>query len=144
MAHLRYDLRQGFGRQRKLRWAKDSVNVLVYIGEMAERSNAAVLKTVVLLSWDRGFESLFLRITNHSRSLLRDFYFLQTEPGLPEQGLQKIKRPYERSEKGSDLRYRELPNGITDERSKEVILWDRGFALLQFSGLYLLRSEVEY
>ena len=30
-------------------------------GEMAEWSNAAVLKTVVLLSWDRGFESLFLR-----------------------------------------------------------------------------------
>ena len=30
-------------------------------GEMAERSNAAVLKTVVRLSVDRGFESLFLR-----------------------------------------------------------------------------------
>ena len=30
-------------------------------GEMAERSNAAVLKTVVRLSADRGFESLFLR-----------------------------------------------------------------------------------
>ena len=34
---------------------------------MAERSNAAVLKTVVLYPWDRGFESLFLRRdkTNH-------------------------------------------------------------------------------
>ena len=30
-------------------------------GGMAERSNAAVLKTVVLLPRDRGFESLFLR-----------------------------------------------------------------------------------
>ena len=30
-------------------------------GEMAERSNAAVLKTVVPLSRNRGFESLFLR-----------------------------------------------------------------------------------
>ena len=30
-------------------------------GEMAEWSNAAVLKTVVRLSADRGFESLFLR-----------------------------------------------------------------------------------
>jgi hypothetical protein len=28
---------------------------------MAEWSNAAVLKTVVLRKWDRGFESLFLR-----------------------------------------------------------------------------------
>ena len=31
------------------------------IGEMAERSNAAVLKTVVLHPRNRGFESLFLR-----------------------------------------------------------------------------------
>ena len=31
---------------------------------MAERSNAAVLKTVVLLPWDRGFKSLFLRRAN--------------------------------------------------------------------------------
>ncbi len=31
---------------------------------MAERSNAAVLKTVVLLPRDRGFESLFLRQTH--------------------------------------------------------------------------------
>ena len=30
-------------------------------GEMAERSNAAVLKTVILYPRDRGFESLFLR-----------------------------------------------------------------------------------
>ena len=46
-------------------------------GEMAERSNAAVLKTVVLLSWDRGFESLFLRQNQHLRpaALLRVFCF---------------------------------------------------------------------
>jgi hypothetical protein len=31
------------------------------IGEMAERSNAAVLKTVILYPRNRGFESLFLR-----------------------------------------------------------------------------------
>ena len=31
---------------------------------MAERSNAAVLKTVVLYPRDRGFESLFLRQSN--------------------------------------------------------------------------------
>ena len=42
---------------------------------MAEWSNAAVLKTVVLYPRDRGFESLFLRKPNHSRSLLRDFCF---------------------------------------------------------------------
>jgi hypothetical protein len=30
-------------------------------GEMAERSNAAVLKTVILYPRNRGFESLFLR-----------------------------------------------------------------------------------
>ena len=37
----------------------------LHIGEMAEWSNAAVLKTVVRLSVDRGFESLFLRNPNH-------------------------------------------------------------------------------
>ena len=42
---------------------------------MAEWSNAAVLKTVDLLPRIRGFESLFLRIPKHSRSLLRVFYF---------------------------------------------------------------------
>ena len=31
------------------------------IGEMPERSNGAVSKTVVLGNWDRGFESLSLR-----------------------------------------------------------------------------------
>jgi hypothetical protein len=43
---------------------------------MAEWSNAAVLKTVDLFPRIRGFESLFLRIPNPSRSLLRDFYFM--------------------------------------------------------------------
>ena len=42
-------------------------------GEMAERSNAAVLKTVVLHPRNRGFESLFLRqinsILRHSRGI---------------------------------------------------------------------------
>jgi hypothetical protein len=33
---------------------------------MAEWSNAAVLKTVVPLSWNRGFESLFLRNKNYA------------------------------------------------------------------------------
>jgi hypothetical protein len=33
-----------------------------YIGEMAEWSNAAVSKTVVLLTWDRGFEPPSLRL----------------------------------------------------------------------------------
>ena len=33
----------------------------IQYGEMAERSNAAVLKTVVRLPANRGFESLFLR-----------------------------------------------------------------------------------
>jgi hypothetical protein len=67
-------------------------------GEMAEWSNAAVLKTVVLYPRDRGFESLFLRRPNYSRSLLRDFCFHLAEPGLPEFGQMKTKSPYERSE----------------------------------------------
>ncbi len=50
----------------KLRWTK---------GEMAERSNAAVLKTVVLYPRDRGFESLFLRITNYSPGITGGFLF---------------------------------------------------------------------
>ena len=42
---------------------------------MAERSNAAVLKTVVLLPWDRGFESLFLRRANATLVKARVFCF---------------------------------------------------------------------
>ncbi len=38
-----------------------AVNGSEIIGEMAERSNAAVLKTVILYPRNRGFESLFLR-----------------------------------------------------------------------------------
>ena len=48
---------------------------LSFKGEMAERSNAAVLKTVDLYTRIRGFESLFLR---QSLNLSRDsgiFYF---------------------------------------------------------------------
>jgi hypothetical protein len=44
-------------------------------GEMAEWSNAAVLKTVVLLSWDRGFESLFLRKSKLLPQLAAGFLF---------------------------------------------------------------------
>jgi hypothetical protein len=61
-------------------------------GEMAERSNAAVLKTVVRLPANRGFESLFLRRPNHSRSLLRDFCFTSSRTWLArvrEDGKQK-------------------------------------------------------
>ena len=39
-------------------------------GEVAEWSNAAVLKTVVLLSRDRGFEPLLLRRPNQSRQTM--------------------------------------------------------------------------
>jgi hypothetical protein len=43
-------------------------------GEMAERSNAAVLKTVDLLPRIRGFESLFLRQNNLIKSLARGIF----------------------------------------------------------------------
>ena len=43
-------------------------------GEMAERSNAAVLKTVDLLPRIRGFESLFLRRNNQIKSLVRGIF----------------------------------------------------------------------
>ena len=43
---------------------------------MAERSNAAVLKTVVLHPRNRGFESLFLRKPNHSIRQLADGIFI--------------------------------------------------------------------
>jgi hypothetical protein len=59
-------------------------------GEMAERSNAAVLKTVDLLPRIRGFESLFLRqMKNIPRQ--RDFCFQTAKPGSPERGWMKIK-----------------------------------------------------
>jgi hypothetical protein len=51
-------------------------------GEMAEWSNAAVLKTVVLLSRDRGFESLFLRKTQYYRALAWFFCFYQCRTKL--------------------------------------------------------------
>jgi hypothetical protein len=41
-------------------WCGKVKDWLMVNGEMAERSKAAVLKTVVPL-WDRGFESLSLR-----------------------------------------------------------------------------------
>ena len=46
-------------------------NYYIRGGEMAEWSNAAVLKTVVLLPRDRGFESLFLRQTYLNINTLR-------------------------------------------------------------------------
>ncbi len=51
-----------------------SKNYYIRGGEMAEWSNAAVLKTVVLLPWDRGFESLFLRQTKKIHQKV-DFLF---------------------------------------------------------------------
>ena len=61
---------------------------------MAERSNAAVLKTVVLHPRNRGFESLFLRRPNHSRPPVggRDFCFTASRTWLArvrEDGKQK-------------------------------------------------------
>jgi hypothetical protein len=65
-------------------------------GGMAERSNAAVLKTVVRLTVDRGFESLFLRkrkeIPRRSR---RDFAFGVGPSSL--EAYPKSKIPYQRA-----------------------------------------------
>ena len=47
---------------------------------MAEWSNAAVLKTVVRLSVDRGFESLFLRNPNHPVRQQADGIFIFKRP----------------------------------------------------------------
>ena len=59
-------------------------------GEMAEWSNAAVSKTVVPLSQDRGFEPPSLRQSKNIPSTkLGDFYFQMAEPCLHERG------PYE-------------------------------------------------
>ena len=51
-------------------------------GEMAEWSIAAVLKTVVRVTGP-GVRIPLSPLTNHSRSKLRDFYFLKDEPGSP-------------------------------------------------------------
>jgi hypothetical protein len=57
-----------------------TANVAVFYwrnGEMAERSNAAVLKTVILYPRNRGFESLFLRQSKSIPQLLAvGFLFL--------------------------------------------------------------------
>jgi hypothetical protein len=54
-------------------------------GGMAEWSNAAVLKTVVRLPVDRGFESLFLRQPlPKEAALAASFLFgVPADPGLP-------------------------------------------------------------
>ena len=53
---------------------------------------------------------------------LGDFYFQITEPGLPERGNMKIKRPYEWNEYGSNLWLQGSPSGITTEQREVVIL----------------------
>ncbi len=63
---------------------------------MAERSNAAVLKTVVLLSWDRGFESLFLRQSHSKPFASKGEGFLFSEEPFKacfDKGLMKTKIP---------------------------------------------------
>ena len=106
---------------------------------MAEWSNAAVLKTVDLFPRIRGFESLFLRIPNRSRSPLRDFYFQQAVKCLHLYSLLKIKTDMSSAHVGAiwdawipptgsptnEVRRKSRtglqPNGITDSRSEEVI-----------------------
>ncbi len=65
-------------------------------GEMAEWSNAAVLKTVMLYPRHRGFESLFLRQSHQTSpaAFAAGFLFYEkTEPGLPERGLLIKQKP---------------------------------------------------
>ena len=52
-------------------------NAAYDFGEMAERSNAAVSKTVVLQSWDRGFESPSLRKAKLLPQPAAGFLFLE-------------------------------------------------------------------
>jgi hypothetical protein len=67
---------------------------LSYKGEMAEWSNAAVLKTVFRLSAERGFESLFLRQRQSKpfrRKCRNGFVFRMTEQNLFCEGHDKNK-----------------------------------------------------
>ena len=58
-------------------------NAAYDIGEMAEWSNAAVSKTVVLQSWDRGFESPSLRKACINPTARWDYLFYRkTEKSL--------------------------------------------------------------
>ena len=61
---------------------------------MAEWSNAAVLKTVELYPRLRGFESLFLRRPNHSRSNAAGFLFSEDRKGLARLRSSENKKPY--------------------------------------------------
>jgi hypothetical protein len=82
---------------------------------MAERSNAAVLKTVVRLSVDRGFESLFLRQMHQipPPAFAGGFlFFYNTVRSLLRKGIRKNKN--HRQVEGSDA-FDALPQGITDE-----------------------------
>ena len=56
-----------------------AIPVQIVIGEMPERSNGAVSKTVDLGNWIRGFESLSLRKKNESPF---DFRFFVLNPLL--------------------------------------------------------------
>jgi hypothetical protein len=85
---------------------------------MAEWSNAAVLKTVVLRKWDRGFESLFLRDSNE---IPPDYvgtgfcFFAKESQAMLEASCKKTKDRRPRSIgdcKGFHCYRRDLPNGI--------------------------------
>ena len=90
---------------------------------MAERSNAAVLKTVVRLSVDRGFESLFLRQSHQSspgRQQAAWIFVLGKARAMDTWARDFPKTKTTR--RGAALMALKLPtDGITDERSEEVI-----------------------
>ena len=72
---------------------------LILFGEMAEWSNAAVSKTVVPLSRDRGFESPSLRMAKSLPQLAAGFLFSRwPDQTCLSEDSRKTKRPYERSE----------------------------------------------
>ena len=88
---------------------------------MAERSNAAVLKTVVRLSVDRGFESLFLRIRKeNSPGTARAFYFTGDSPSLLEAVPRKAKSCALRSNAG-EFSFLMLGSPFRDHQRKLVI-----------------------
>jgi hypothetical protein len=87
---------------------------------MAERSNAAVLKTVVLLSWDRGFESLFLRQSHSKPFAFSGEGFLFSEgPFKARFDKDPMKTKIPRITRFAVAL--KPPPGITDEQSEEVI-----------------------
>ncbi len=97
-------------------------------GEMAERSNAAVLKTVVLYPRDRGFESLFLRQRHQicPPDYMGGFLFYEKSRAMLTlaSGFNKTK-----TARRADIfdAFEAPPHGITSEASNPFR--DRGFAL---------------